>query len=365
MSKTKHKIALIFSSMLLALPLYPVSLLTFQKLSTTNRGNCTIPNASSSVFEMNLDLIRQKCGLKIDIEQKKPLTNLESKVAALRIAEVIRHNNLVSNRLPFAKIKTLAIYQDKSHRRPDSNDSATYSFATAKIKFHGQSDLCNTTHELYHSIQRGVSYSERFYDSELGSKHFRINPSITSFIFGSQTKLALSQTISDDESVSRFSTKLFSRDGKSSKTESFYLELGSYLTSQFTVLPITVNPITLANLRRLVEATSISTGQEYYSSQSIQMYYLKMGHIQANVTSSIALEKKEELSPQEQELIEFTIQYLDEMYNELMTLDTLSSKDFDYNALNTNLMLQFISLGFCGFIYLVAIMYIKRALKFK
>jgi hypothetical protein len=364
-NKKKRKIALISLAIFLTMLIYPVGQLTWQKLSTVNRGNCIIPNASASVFEMNLNLIRQKCGLKVEIEQNTPLTYIESKVASLRIAEVIRHNNLVTNYLPFAKIKTLIIYQDTKHRAEDSVAAATYSSPNSRIIFHGQSALCNTTHELFHGLQRGVSYSSSYYDHSIGSRYLGIDPWITRYIFENQSKLALSKTISEEESFNRFGTVFFAKSHKNGKTKVGHLELGSYLTSQFTILPKITNPITLGNLERLIEATSIATKQDYYSSPQIQKLYLKMGLIQQYVTTSILLEKKQDLTQAEQDQIEFTIQTLTEMYNDLMALDNQTSKEFEYKVLDKNLAFQMTIFGLFLFVFLTVIKSLIKSLRHK
>lgn len=324
----------------------PITQLTYQKISSTNFGNCDIPSASSSVFEVNLNLIRQKCNLKISIEQKKLLTPIESKVAQLRIAEIIRHNNLVSNSLPFAKINKVTIYQDTSHRSVDSVAAATYLGWSGDIVFHGPSDLSNTTHELFHGIQRGISYNAAFYDHAIGSKYFGFDPWITSYIFGGQSKLGLSKTLSEQESYERFGTVFFSYKHKEGKTKVGHLELGSYLTSMFTILPKVTNPTSLNNLSRLVTATSIATKQDYYSSPQIQEYYLRMGKLQQYVTSSMKLELLTSLTQDQEYQVDYTVQSLTEMYNEIALLDAKTSRNWNYSDLKSNLTWQIFFFGF-------------------
>jgi hypothetical protein len=324
---------------------FPIAQLTLQKVTSSNFGSCTIPPPSDSVFEVTLNLIRQKCSLKIEIEQKKPLTPIESKVAQLRIVEVIRHNNLVSDSLPFAKINRVTIYQNTTHRRADSNAAATYAGWSGNIVFHGPSDLINTTHELYHGLQRGVGYDLQFYDHTIGSKHFNLDPWITNYIFGPQVKLGLSKALSDQESYERFGTVFFSKNHKVGKNNVGHLELGSYLTSQFAILPKVTNPNTLNNLARLVIATSIATKQDYYSSPQIQEYYLEMGKIQQYVTSSKLFETLTERTINQQEQIDSTLKTLTMMYNNIATINANTTVDRNYSKLKINLAMQLFLFG--------------------
>jgi hypothetical protein len=217
--------------------------------------DCNISSFDSGLNKTIVDVNNQQCNLKVTIDQDYQSYPIGDAMIQVHIAQVIRHNNMVHEKEPFAHINDLKIHSNESNQ---ISDELMGQYAHGVVELRLSSDPVVLTHELNHAIYYG-SMKREFMEGRFYSQ--------------------FTNTLGNKDSINSISEKNIANtlygysgfvDSKLNKYNEFWAYGSEYLHLPFSKL----NPNTIKILAELKYYSDKNIKEGFYSSESITKYNL-------------------------------------------------------------------------------------------
>jgi hypothetical protein len=228
--------------------------------------DCNITSFNSGLNKTLHDVGSKQCNLKVTIDKDYISYPIGDAIIQIHIAQVIRHNNLVQEKEPFAHVNELKIH---TYNSKQLNDELMGKYDHGVVQLRLSSDGVVLTHELNHAIHYGSMKREfmqgRFYSQFTNS-------------LGSVD--AINSITHKD-----YANKLYGYSGFTDSKMNRYNEFWAYGSEYLHYPTRLIMPKTQFNLTKLKAYADKNIKKGFYTSEAINKYNLAIVDTFDNLTT--------------------------------------------------------------------------------
>jgi hypothetical protein len=214
---------------------------------------CNITSFDLGLNKTLVDVNNQQCNLKVTIDQDYQSYPIGDAMIQVHIAQVIRHNNMVHEKEPFAHINELKIHNFDSKLL---GDELMGEYAHGVIQFRLSSNGVVLTHELNHALYYGSA--KREFMGGLFYSQFTAS-------LGNKSKI-------DSISDKNYANIHFGYEGFVDSQINRYNEFWAYGSEYLHYPTKLIKPETLANLSKLKQYTDRNIKKGFYTAWAIENF---------------------------------------------------------------------------------------------